>query len=130
MWHDNETAIDYLNFGVVADACASMLTRADGEPISIGVSGGWGAGKSSLVKMIAARLEAPAEAAVDKTDKSRNTFVVLTFNPWLYQDLSLLAVLCFRSSAMRLFGLPKKTRPSRIRPLIYGVASTCSGLPS
>ncbi|WP_170800843.1 KAP family P-loop NTPase fold protein [Stutzerimonas stutzeri] len=86
MWHDNETAIDYLNFGVVADACASMLTRADGEPISIGVSGGWGAGKSSLVKMIAARLKAPAEAAVDKTDKSRNTFVVLTFNPWLYQD--------------------------------------------
>ena len=86
MWHDNETAIDYLNFGVVADACASMLTRADGEPISIGVSGGWGAGKSSLVKMIAARLEAPAEAAVDKGDKPRNTFVVLTFNPWLYQD--------------------------------------------
>lgn len=83
MWHDNETAIDYLNFGVVADACASMLTRADGEPISIGVSGGWGAGKSSLVKMIAARLEAPIEA--DAGDKPRNTFVVLTFNPWLYQ---------------------------------------------
>ncbi|CRM96983.1 putative P-loop ATPase [Pseudomonas sp. 22 E 5] len=86
MWHDNETAIDYLNFGVVADACASMLTRAEGEPISIGVSGGWGAGKSSLVKMIAARLKAPAEAAVDAGDKPRNTFVVLTFNPWLYQD--------------------------------------------
>ncbi|WP_204373275.1 P-loop NTPase fold protein [Pseudomonas aeruginosa] len=86
MWHDNETAIDYLNFGVVADACASMLTRADGEPISIGVSGGWGTGKSSLVKMIAARLKAPAEAAADASDKPRNTFVVLTFNPWLYQD--------------------------------------------
>lgn len=86
MWHDNETAIDYLNFGVVADACASMLTRANGEPISIGVSGGWGAGKSSLVKMIAARLKAPSEAAPDEGDKPGNTFVVLTFNPWLYQD--------------------------------------------
>ena len=86
MWHDNETAIDYLNFGVVADACASMLTRANGEPISIGVSGGWGAGKSSLVKMIAARLKTPPKAEFDEGDKSANTFVVLTFNPWLYQD--------------------------------------------
>lgn len=81
MWHDNETAIDYLNFGVVADACASMLTRANGEPISIGVSGGWGAGKSSLVKMIAARLKTPPKAEFDEGDKSANTFVVLTFNP-------------------------------------------------
>jgi predicted KAP-like P-loop ATPase len=86
MWHDNETAIDYLNFGVVADACASMLTRANGEPISIGVSGGWGAGKSSLVKMIASRLEALGEAKPVDDGKPGNTFVVLTFNPWLYQD--------------------------------------------
>ncbi|MZQ67472.1 hypothetical protein GQA66_26515, partial [Escherichia coli] len=55
MWHDNETTVDYLNFGVVADACASLLKQANGEPISIGVSGGWGAGKSYLVKMIASR---------------------------------------------------------------------------
>lgn len=86
MWHDNETATDYLNFGVVADACASMLSRADGEPISIGVSGGWGAGKSSLVKMIAFRLEALGEAKPVEDGKPGNTFVVLTFNPWLYQD--------------------------------------------
>jgi predicted KAP-like P-loop ATPase len=84
MWHDNETAIDYLNFGVVADACASMLRLADGEPISIGVSGGWGAGKSSLVKMIALRLKALPE--IEKSGESPNKFVVLTFNPWLYQD--------------------------------------------
>lgn len=79
MWHDNETSVDYLNFGVVADACASLLQRTNGAPISIGVSGGWGAGKSSLVKMIAARL-----ASVSVPDE--NTYVVVTFNPWLYQD--------------------------------------------
>lgn len=86
MWHDNETAIDYLNFGVVADACASMLTQAKGEPISIGVSGGWGTGKSSLVKMIATRLKAPSGVVPNKSNKPANDFVVLTFNPWLYQD--------------------------------------------
>jgi predicted KAP-like P-loop ATPase len=42
MWHDNETTVDYLNFGIVADACANLLRQAKGEPISIGVSGGWG----------------------------------------------------------------------------------------
>lgn len=79
MWHDNETTVDYLNFGVVADACAKLLQQAQGHPISIGVSGGWGAGKSSLVRMIAARLATSAEPG-------KNTYVVVTFNPWLYQD--------------------------------------------
>ncbi|OBY85943.1 NTPase KAP [Delftia sp. JD2] len=79
MWHDNETTVDYLNFGVVADACAKLLQQARGEPISVGVSGGWGAGKTSLVKMVAARLEA-------LNNPVKNTYVVVTFNPWLYQD--------------------------------------------
>lgn len=79
MWHDNETTIDYLNFGVIADACAKLLQRTNGAPISIGVSGGWGVGKSSLIRMVAARLNVSAEPA-------KNTYVVVTFNPWLYQD--------------------------------------------
>ncbi|MGE1610853.1 KAP family P-loop NTPase fold protein [Pseudomonas monteilii] len=89
MWHDNETTVNYLNFGVVADACASLLRQSHGEPISIGVSGGWGAGKSSLVKMIAARLETggthqpPAAGVVPPAE---HRYVVITFNPWLYQD--------------------------------------------
>lgn len=92
MWHDNETTIDYLNFGVVADACASLLRRTGGSPISIGVSGGWGAGKSSLVQMIASRLKEPAGAAgsvtgaVASDETKQNTYEVITFNPWLYQD--------------------------------------------
>lgn len=94
MWHDNETTVDYLNFGVVADACASLLRQSRGEPISIGVSGGWGAGKSSLVKMIAARLETPVASAAPSpsatTDAqpqpAEHRYVVITFNPWLYQD--------------------------------------------
>ncbi|WP_404273745.1 P-loop NTPase fold protein [Yersinia intermedia] len=84
MWHDNETTVDYLNFGVVADACASMLKQANGEPISIGVSGGWGAGKSSLVKMIASRLQ--DNERLEASNQAEHSFVVLTFNPWLYQD--------------------------------------------
>lgn len=79
MWSDNETTVDYLNFGIIADACTELLQKAKGEPISIGVSGGWGAGKTSLVRMIEERLKA-VESHGD------NKYVVITFNPWLYQD--------------------------------------------
>lgn len=79
MWSDNETTVDYLNFGVVADACAKLLQQARGTPISVGVSGGWGVGKTSLVRMIEGRLSGAATPG-------ENTYVVVTFNPWLYQD--------------------------------------------
>lgn len=78
MWSDNETTVDYLNFGVVADACAKLLQQANGTPISVGVSGGWGVGKTSLVRMIEGRLK---QADTPET----NTYVIVTFNPWLYQ---------------------------------------------
>lgn len=81
MWHDNETTVDYVNFRLVAKACAELIRDTGGEPISIGISGGWGAGKSSLVRMVASELE-----GVEKTTGSeKSKYVVVTFNPWLYQ---------------------------------------------
>jgi predicted KAP-like P-loop ATPase len=78
MWSDNETTVDYLNFGVIADACVQLLQRSKGEPISVGVSGGWGVGKTSLVRMIEKRLPTESDGG--------HRFVMVTFNPWLYQD--------------------------------------------
>jgi predicted KAP-like P-loop ATPase len=77
MWPDNDTNVDFLNFGGVADTVAELVLRADGRPISIGVSGAWGTGKSSLIKLTRASLATKATAG-------RN-FVVVEFNAWLYQ---------------------------------------------
>lgn len=74
MWHDNETSIDYVNFRIVAKACAELIRNSGEEPVSIGISGGWGVGKSSLVRMIETEFD---------TDRAK--YVVVTFNPWLYQ---------------------------------------------
>ena len=52
MWNDVETTNDLLNFGVVADTAAQLIRDSGNEPLSIGISGSWGSGKSSLVKMI------------------------------------------------------------------------------
>lgn len=77
MWHDIEAKVDLLNFSLVAEAAAQLIRDSGGAPLTIGVSGGWGAGKSSLVKMIGNVLEG------DK-DSDKN-YVFLEFNAWLYQ---------------------------------------------
>jgi predicted KAP-like P-loop ATPase len=46
MWPDNETDVDFLNFGSVAETIAEVIVQAAGRPISVGVSGAWGVGKS------------------------------------------------------------------------------------
>ena len=80
MWHDIEAEVDLLNFGVVARAAADLIRQAGGTPLTIGVSGGWGAGKSTLVKLTKAELE---QGGSSSSDSSR--FIVMEFNAWLYQ---------------------------------------------
>ena len=74
MWSDNETGRDYLNFSGVAATVAEIIVQAHGRPISISVSGAWGVGKSSMIKLIRAALEG-RESAI----------VFVEFNAWLYQ---------------------------------------------
>ncbi len=76
MWNDVEAKTDLLNFSHVAKAAAQLIQDAGGEPLTIGVSGSWGTGKSSLVKMIGAELK-------DRTAGEK--YVFLEFNAWLYQ---------------------------------------------
>lgn len=77
MWPDNDTNVDFLNFAGVADTVAELVLQADGRPISIGVSGAWGTGKSSLIKL--------TRASLAKKESADRKFVVIEFNAWLYQ---------------------------------------------
>lgn len=76
MLNDVESNVDYLNFKIVADPVATMIKQGGTKPISIGVSGNWGAGKSSMVQMIASSL---------KNSESGSKYEVIDFNAWLYQ---------------------------------------------
>ncbi|MCB9959708.1 MAG: ATPase [Rhodospirillaceae bacterium] len=78
MWPDNETAQDFLNFSGVADTVAEIIIQADGRPISIGMSGAWGVGKSSMIRLV--------RGAFDGRAKGRaGDFIFVEFNAWLYQ---------------------------------------------
>ena len=76
MWSDNDTRVDYLNFRCVAETAAELIVQADGAPLSMGVSGGWGVGKSSMLNLISDSLQ------IRDTDKN---YLFISFNAWLYQ---------------------------------------------
>lgn len=76
MWSDNDTRVDYLNFRCVAETAAELIIQANGSPLSMGVSGGWGVGKSSMLNLISDALKARDE---------NNRYLFVNFNAWLYQ---------------------------------------------
>ncbi len=75
MWSDNETDRDFLNFRCVADTAAELIIQANGRPLSMGVSGGWGVGKSSMLKFISVALR----------EREDGRYLFVEFNAWLYQ---------------------------------------------
>lgn len=77
MWTDAETDRDFLNFSVMAKLAAQTIIDSSGRPLSIGITGGWGVGKSTMVKLI--------EKAFVESSTEKHHFI--TFNAWLYQGL-------------------------------------------
>ncbi|MEO0818125.1 MAG: P-loop NTPase fold protein, partial [Pseudomonadota bacterium] len=56
MWSDNETEDDFLNFEDTVESVLDILLRQDLHPLSLGLFGGWGSGKSSLLQMVMGEL--------------------------------------------------------------------------
>ncbi|AWI55923.1 KAP family NTPase [Sinorhizobium fredii] len=85
MWADVETGRDFLNFNVMASLVSQMILDAKGEALSIGISGGWGVGKSSMVKLVEADLRARIEQEKKDNGEKAQSLLFVNFNAWLYQ---------------------------------------------
>lgn len=70
---DNETKVDLLNNEAIAATIIKLLRAQPDRPVTVGVHGDWGAGKSSILEMI--------EAGFEKDEK----VLCLKFNGWRFQ---------------------------------------------
>jgi predicted KAP-like P-loop ATPase len=75
MWSDIETRIDYLNYLELAEVVSEILLDPKMRPVSVGVFGTWGTGKSSLLNLIEDQLRKEADDRV----------IIIRFDAWLYQ---------------------------------------------
>lgn len=71
--NDHETDCDLLNYSAIAETIVKTLEGNRGKAITIGVHGDWGAGKSSVLEMIATAF------------KDKDKVLCLKFNGWSFQ---------------------------------------------
>lgn len=82
MWADNETEVDLLGFGFLVDTLVVALTEPKLLPVTVGVLGDWGSGKSSLMHLAARDLEREPPSV----EGGGVPYVVVEFSPWQHED--------------------------------------------
>ncbi|PME61953.1 ATPase [Vibrio lentus] len=74
MWSDKESSIDFLNFNETAESIKDLITEKELMPISVGVFGNWGAGKSTILELTKNSLE-----------KDSEKYIQIHFDAWMFE---------------------------------------------
>lgn len=83
MWSDNETTQDLLGYQVHADLLKKIILNDTMLPISIGVFGNWGSGKSSLMLLLEKSI---AEWGKLNVDVCNSRVIQIYFNGWQFES--------------------------------------------
>ena len=78
MWSDKETLHDFLGFSTYVEVLADICTQSDLAPLTLGIFGPWGSGKTSLMQMVENRLSA-------HTHTGTGAIKTIWFNAWRYE---------------------------------------------
>ena len=74
MWHDNQTVIDLLGFQRFVHAIVELAQNERLQPLTLGVHGTWGSGKSSVMAM--------AHAVLSQQEQVATTWI----SGWAFED--------------------------------------------
>lgn len=83
MWSDNETTQDLLGYQVHADLLNKIILNDAMLPISIGVFGNWGSGKSSLMLLLQQSLQEWEKA---QQNEQHSIILQVYFNSWQFES--------------------------------------------
>lgn len=78
MWSDVETSEDLLGYTVHADLLKQVIMEEGNLPVTIGLYGDWGSGKSSILKILQNKIET--------AEDSKNESVVIYFDGWSFES--------------------------------------------
>ena len=76
MWLDSASSIDLLFYSPYADTVVKFAKNSELTPLTIGLYGSWGAGKSSLLNMISNKL---------KGTDTKEKIVCVSLNAWQFE---------------------------------------------
>jgi len=76
LWSDDPADVDLLAFDAVAETVADVLLDEALDPVALGLSGGWGSGKTTVLLLVETELDSRS------TDDSR--VLVIQTDPWRY----------------------------------------------
>lgn len=76
LWSDDPADIDLLAFSAIASTVVDALLDDALDPLALGLSGSWGSGKTTVLRLIAQELKATASADA--------AILVVSSDPWRY----------------------------------------------
>ena len=84
---DNETKVDLLNNEAIAKTIVSLIKDSKEQPISIGIHGDCGAGKSSILEMVENEVKLASSVSGKK-------YSCIRFNGWKHQGFEGFCIGC------------------------------------
>lgn len=78
LWSDEPSPVDLLAFGAVAETAVEAVLDDALDPIALGVSGSWGSGKSTVLRLI------EKDLADRSTIEGAQRILVVNSDPWRY----------------------------------------------
>ncbi len=77
MWLDKESKIDLLAYSPFAELITNITADERLNPLTIGLFGRWGVGKSTLLKLV--------EKNIKERDSTKKKYVCISLNSWVFE---------------------------------------------